>query len=190
MVNLRTNLRQRLRAPSAFPSFPSLPSSLRTNEASEPTLSPGLHTYRIDLYGGQRRVHLRVDPDGSGVLFRDVTDVIHLNATAAGIAYLALEGLSQERARRQMQRTYGKSAQLDADLASIYELVAAMTDPGYDCPTCALPELPRADLFSTPVHAPYKVDLAITYGCNNECPHCYNEPTHYPMASLSKEHWF
>ena len=190
MVNLRTNLRQRLRAPSAFPSFPSLPSSLRTKEASEPTLSPGLHTYRIDLYGGQRRVHLRVDPDGSGVLFRDVTDVIHLNATAAGIAYLALEGLSQERARRQMQRTYGKSAQLDADLASIYELVAAMTDPGYDCPTCALPELPRADLFSTPVHAPYKVDLAITYGCNNECPHCYNEPTHYPMASLSKEHWF
>ena len=199
MVNLRTDLRQRIRAhlstaTSDFPRFPSFPSSYRKEESDGYGAAPGLHTYRItDTHGYQRRVHLRVDPDGSGVLFRDVTDVIHLNVTATEIAHLALEGVPQDRARRQLRRTYGKSVssgQLDGDLASIYDLVGAMTDPGDACPTCALPELPRADLFSTPVHAPYKVDLAVTYGCNNECPHCYNEPTHYPMASLSKEHWF
>ncbi|MDV7398433.1 hypothetical protein RZS08_43915, partial [Arthrospira platensis SPKY1] len=31
---------------------------------------PGLHTYRIPLDGGQMRLHLRVEHDGSGVLFR------------------------------------------------------------------------------------------------------------------------
>ncbi|MEZ4769128.1 MAG: hypothetical protein R2844_11980 [Caldilineales bacterium] len=155
MVNLRTNLRQRLRSPVGFPAFPSFPSSLRTREAGEPDLAPGLHTYRItDTHGYQRRVHLRVDPDGSGVLFRDVTDVIHLNTTATQIAHMALEGERRDHARRRMQRIYGSSAQMEDDLVSIYALVLAMTDPGDACPTCALPELPRADLFSTPVHAP------------------------------------
>ena len=45
------------------------------------------------------------------------------------------------------------------------------------------------DLFSIPVHAPYKADLALTYGCNNACAHCYNEPSHLPMASLTKDQW-
>jgi hypothetical protein len=45
------------------------------------------------------------------------------------------------------------------------------------CPTCAQPDLPRIrPVQHSTVHAPYKADLALTYGCNNACPHCYNEP--------------
>ncbi|MBN1260269.1 MAG: hypothetical protein JXB35_06270, partial [Anaerolineae bacterium] len=43
---------------------------------------PGLHTYRLSLPGGQRRLHLRSEANGTGVLFVDVTEVIHLNPTA------------------------------------------------------------------------------------------------------------
>jgi len=40
-----------------------------------------------------------------------------------------------------------------------------------------------------PARAPYKADLALTYGCNNACGHCYNEPERFAMPSLTKEEW-
>ena len=42
----------------------------------------GLYTYRFRSENGQGIIHLRIDDDGRGVLFVDVTDVIHLNETA------------------------------------------------------------------------------------------------------------
>ena len=45
-------------------------------------------------------------------------------------------------------------------------------------------------VFSTPVIAPYKADLALTYACNNACPHCYNEPERFAMGSLAVEDWY
>jgi radical SAM protein with 4Fe4S-binding SPASM domain len=44
-------------------------------------------------------------------------------------------------------------------------------------------------LFSTPVAAPYKADLALTYGCNNACHHCYNEPRRSRMKPLPTAGW-
>ena len=155
----------------------------------------GLHTYRIPLDGGQMRLHLRVEQDGSGVLFRDVSEVVHLNSTAAELAWLALEDAPLKQATRSLRSRYSGAGrgQIEAEAARIYALVDGMRSPGDFCPTCALPDdlrPPQADLFSTPVHAPYKADLALTYGCNNACAHCYNEPSHLPMASLPKEKWF
>ncbi len=45
------------------------------------------------------------------------------------------------------------------------------------CPTCGLREetVQWSPPFSVPVSAPYKADLALSYGCNNRCPHCYNQ---------------
>lgn len=154
---------------------------------------PDLYTYRVAGDAGRAiRVHLRVAGDGSGVLFRDVTDVVHLNATAAEMAKLALDGVEPAAAAAVMRARYrGVSReQLAEELGRIYALVEAMRSPGESCPTCAVPDLSRAALFSTPVQAPYKADLALTYGCNNACAHCYNEPGRYAMPSLPKEGWF
>jgi radical SAM protein with 4Fe4S-binding SPASM domain len=137
------------------------------------------------------RLHLRVESDGAGVLFVDVTDVIHLNPTATEMAYLALEGLPMAQSRAHLLGRFRqvKAARLTRELEEIYALVTRLSNPGDDCPTCALPSLAQADLFSTPVQAPYKVDLALTYGCNNECPHCYNEPDRLAMGSLPVAEW-
>ncbi len=156
---------------------------------------PGLHTYRVPLDGGQMRLHLRVERDGAGVLFRDVSEVVHLNSTAAELAWLALEDAPLPQAAKAMRSRYSGAGrrQIEAEAARIYALVDAMRSPGDFCPTCALADdirPPQADLFSTPVHAPFKADLALTYGCNNACAHCYNEPSHLPMASLPKAQWF
>ncbi len=156
--------------------------------------APGLYTYPIKWDGGQRRVHLRVQEDGGGVLFVDVTDVIHLNTTAVTMVKLALEGIPQKEALGQLLRTYrgvGRS-ELGQALAKMYQLVGQLQqEAATACPTCTLaPLLEFQPVFSTPVTAPFKADLALTYACTNACPHCYNEPDRFAMGSLSRTDWF
>ncbi|HEX9922524.1 MAG TPA: radical SAM protein [Anaerolineae bacterium] len=154
--------------------------------------APGMYTYRLEPNGGQTRLHLRIEQDGSGVLFVDVTDIIHLNPTAAEMAKLALDEAPLERARAGLLACYTgvDPAQLTRELSHIYGMVDRLYHPDQGCPTCSIVDIQRTALFSTPVQAPYKVDMALTYGCNNECPHCYNEPDRYGMPSLPKEDWF
>jgi radical SAM protein with 4Fe4S-binding SPASM domain len=153
---------------------------------------PGMYTYHVSPPGGKIRIHLRIEPGRSGVLFVDVTEVIHLNPTAAEMAKLALDDVPYEQARAALTRRYRPSekARLAGELLQMYAMIDAFRYPGDDCPTCAVTGLERAPLFSTRALAPYKADLALTYGCNNECPHCYNEPDRFEMASLPKESWF
>ena len=78
-------------------------------QALNPSLqhpAPGLYTYPVSLNGGRRRVHLRVGDDGTGVLFIDVTEVIHLNATAVQMVRLALDQVPLREAEAQLARHY------------------------------------------------------------------------------------
>ena len=155
---------------------------------------PGLYTYRITPEDGERRIHLRVQPEGHGALFIDVTDVIHLNATATEIAKLALDEIPAAEARDLMARRFadvdGDNAQLARDVTKIYEMLAALRAPEGGCRICAVAD--RVDfrpLFSAPANAPYKVDVALTYACNNACPHCYNPAERFAMSTLSLADW-
>jgi len=160
------------------------------------TPSSGLLTYPIPLNGGQRRIHLRVHEDGSGVLFIDVTEVIHLNPTAAQMVKLALDGVPMPRAQAQIGRRFRgvTKAELTAGLTRMYEMVARLRESKPHlrgrCPTCAIADdIDFQPVFSTPVTAPYKADVALTYACNNACPHCYNEPERFAMPTLSVADW-
>ena len=53
---------------------------------------PGLYPYRFRTSHGLKQIHLRIEVDGSGILFVDVTEVVHLNKTATQMAILALDG--------------------------------------------------------------------------------------------------
>ena len=151
-------------------------------------VEPGLHAYRFGSNGARRRVHLRIQDDGSGVLFVDVSDVIHLSPTAAEMAKLALDGEPEERAAARIRRTFGSAPEVEAAHRRIRRLIDHVVRPEVGCPTCAL-ELPRSPLFGTRARAPFKVDLALTYACNNDCPHCYNEPDRFELSSLDREGW-
>ena len=55
------------------------------------------------------------------------------------------------------------------------------------CPISYL-DVQRIEPFDTPVSAPYRMDLALTYRCNAACGHCYvGRPR--DMESLSTEDW-
>lgn len=165
--------------------------SFRAAVAGMPPPNPGLYTFDLHPAGGQRRMHLRLEPDGAGVLFVDVTEVIHLNPTAAEMAYLALTGAPQARAAATLGRRVAPRdrAQLGQDLADVYAMISRFQQPADGCPTCSVPWLQQAPLFSQRTRAPYKADLAITYGCNNACNHCYNEPDRFTLPSLPAADW-
>lgn len=153
--------------------------------------APGLYTFRLTPPGGKIRLHLRVETDGSGILFVDVTDAVHLNPTATTMAKMALDGLPRPLARAHLLGRYAgvASETLDEELEQVYAMVDRFSNPGTGCATCSVADMKQTALFSTPVNAPYKVDLALTYGCNNECPHCYNEPDRLTMGSLAVPDW-
>lgn len=154
----------------------------------------GLHFYDISMPSGRTmRIHLRVEPSGNGVLFVDVTDVVHLNQTATLMAKMALDGVSRAEARARMGAWHADVSldQIENELRQIYDMVDSFSHPNGDCPTCELSDtLEMSPMFSIEVNAPYKVDMALTYGCNNECPHCYNENDRLQMPSLHVERWY
>ena len=150
----------------------------------------GLYTYRNHL-DGKRIIHLRIDDDGSGVLFADVTDVVHLNSTAAEMAKLALDGVHRSRAKTTVANRVPSVNRRTVveELEQIYQMVDRLQEPGGSCPTCSVLGLKASPLFSIRARAPYKADLALTYGCNNQCAHCYNEAERFDMSSLPGEQW-
>ncbi len=79
---------------------------------------------------------------------------------------------------------------LDTDLAHDFELTQQMIDQLVNneaCPICDLNLEINAPFTSTP-SAPYRMDLALTYRCNNACSHCYNARSRN-FPELPTEKW-
>ena len=139
------------------------------------TLSEGMYQYDIKDGDSKSRIHLRVDPDLSGILLVNASRVVHLNPTALFMAYLTLEKVDEKTALRALQSRFNApSRQLKQDYLDTRSRVEALIDDNSGmCPVCDLGlemDLP----FSRQLSAPYRMDLALTYRCNNDCAHCYN----------------
>lgn len=153
----------------------------------------GLYTYPITRDDGSfKRLHLRIKPDGGGILFVDVTDVIHLQGLGAETVKMALDGVSRNDAVAILRSKYQmKNQDFTKDIANAFQIVQHLLEDVDGCQTCALTGLlENAPLFSLQSNAPYKVDIALTYGCNNQCPHCYNESNRLSMPSLPLANWY
>lgn len=136
--------------------------------------SLGLYHYAIENPDEKSRVHLRMDTDGHGTLVVNANRVMHLNPTAALMAWLILEGVNEKDAANAIQRKYRVNAgQAHADLANIKMQLDELLRPDGSCPVHEL-ELDTIMPFSARPSAPYRMDLAVTYRCNNDCAHCYN----------------
>ena len=153
------------------------------------TPATGVYHFLRETQFEKNRVHLRLDPDGVGTLIVNANRIFHLNPTAALMAYFSLNHESEEAAVRNIEKKYAMfvfrgqkrlSAHFQSDLE---QLISPET-----CPICDL-ELETTAPFSATPTAPYRMDLALTYRCNNACAHCYNaRPRNYP--ELSTQEWF
>jgi radical SAM protein with 4Fe4S-binding SPASM domain len=134
----------------------------------------GLYHFRWEGPEEKSRVHLRLDPDGHGTLMVNASRILHLNPTAALMAYFILAELPDQSAVRQICRKYHVSARkAQADLGAIRSQLNELFRPDGACPIHEL-GLETIMPFSARPSAPYRLDLALTYRCNNNCSHCYN----------------
>ncbi len=149
----------------------------------------GLYHYTRETDFEKSRIHLRIDADGHGTLIVNANSVMHLNPTATFMAWLTLEGKTKEEIVRALRSQYLVSKQqADSDLSSFLFQFDELIRPDGACPIHEL-ELESLMPFSARSSAPYRMDLAVTYRCNNDCAHCYNaRERNFP--ELSTEQWF
>lgn len=136
----------------------------------------GLYSGTVEVEGGTHRVHLRVNPSGDGVLTLDASRILHVNATAAEMVKHLLDGLSEEQALSAMARRYrgiGKSI-LREDIGRIFATVKTLSATDQVCPLTDL-GVELIEPYTPALTAPMRMDLAITYRCQNRCAHCYNQ---------------
>ena len=152
-----------------------------------PTL--GLHHYLRENDQEKSRIHLRIDPDGHGTMIVNASSVMHLNPTATFMAWLILEGKSEQERISAIRSRYAVSkGQAQTDLSSFLFELNELIRPDGACPIHEL-EVESLMPFSTRPTAPYRMDLAVTYRCNNDCAHCYNaRERNFP--ELTTEQWF
>jgi radical SAM protein with 4Fe4S-binding SPASM domain len=164
-----------------------LQSRLGQRRSTSPACAPGLYHYIRQTEFERARVHLRIDPDGSGLLLVNANRVIHLNPTAALMAHLALEDTPPSAALQTITRTYDVTLdQARNDYTSIQYQLNELTRPDGACPVHDL-NIETIMPFSARPSAPYRMDLALTYRCNNDCAHCYNDrPRTFPEMTIDQ----
>ena len=162
---------------------------LFARHSSSVTPKAGLYHYTREDEHEKSRIHLRVDPDGTGTLIVNANRVMHLNPTAALMAYLVLEETEEEQAIKTVRKQYRVNAnQVRRDLSDFRFQISELLRPDGACPIHEL-ELDTTMPFSVRPSAPYRMDLAVTYRCNNDCAHCYNaRERNFP--ELSTQQWF
>ncbi len=150
-------------------------------------LAPGLYHYYDAGKFGARRLHLRLEPDQSAILMIDAYRVVHLNATAAAIVKYFLDDFPQQQSIRQLAAAFHISRKrAKKDFQETLEKIDLLVNHGDFCPISYF-GIDKIEAFQTPVSAPYRVDLALSYRCNIDCSHCYNQRRESP--ELDSDDW-
>ncbi|MBE0410892.1 MAG: radical SAM protein [Anaerolineales bacterium] len=150
-------------------------------------ISPGLYHYFHQENQGQSHIHLRISPQGDATLLINANQVLHLNPTAAIMAFLALEKTPQDKAVEKLTNNYEISEEIaEHDYAQFLSQFQLLINPESACPICDL-DLDIKPPFNSIPSAPYRMDLALTYRCNNDCSHCYNaRPRDFPELNTNQ----
>ncbi|MEM2702203.1 MAG: radical SAM protein [Candidatus Bathyarchaeia archaeon] len=122
---------------------------------------------------GTLRLHLRLEKDGSGVLIINASRVIFLNKTAAEYVALFLKGFDEDKVVRKMVSHYNIDEEtVRKDYREVLYVINTFVNTPDVCPISYL-GVEKMEPFQRELSAPYRMDLAITYRCNNRCMHCY-----------------
>jgi radical SAM protein with 4Fe4S-binding SPASM domain len=150
--------------------------------------APGIYRFMRSEQEENSKIHLRIDKDKNAILLINASRILHLNPVAAFMAYLALNHIPDDRACKAISRVYHVSQkQLFTDYAQFTLQLGELLRPDGACPIHDL-GLDTIPPFSAKPSAPYRMDLAITYRCNNDCSHCYNaRPRSFP--EISTQQW-
>ena len=135
------------------------------------------------------RIHLRLQPDGSGVLVVNAATVLHLNPTAAECAYHFIKGTAPDAAAKEIASRYriNKTTALQDynDFAARIQRLMTATDLD---PESYL-DFERVSPHSVHLSAPLRLDCALTYRLPAGAQADY-APTKRVDRELTTDEWF
>ena len=137
---------------------------------------------------GDIRLHLRRQGD-SGLLIINASRILNLNPTATFFVERILKGKADPEIIKELRSLYRVSEQqANTDLQSLKEMIHILSTTDDICPIHSL-QMEESNLTELHLTAPLRMDLAITYRCNNKCNHCYNQPDSPNATELDTNTW-
>ncbi len=148
----------------------------------------GRYTYRGRGKFAGLALQLRVEPDSQGLLVINANTVLYLNETATAHAYFFMQGLSEDDAVKKIRSVYRvnkKTAKQDHE--KLVYAVSTLAQTEEVCPVSFL-DVKSVEPFTQEYSAPLRMDLALTFRCQNNCVHCYAGGPHQ-TEELATEQW-
>ena len=163
-------------------------SFLRKTFGRVPRILEGSYTYRGKGGLAGLALQLRVEPDGHGILVINADRVLFLNETATVYAYYFVQGLSADAVQEKVRRTYRvDAATARRDYEKLAYTISTLANTEKVCPLSFL-GVKTVEPFTHAYSAPLRMDLAVTFRCQNNCIHCYAGGPH-ETEELSTEQW-
>jgi organic radical activating enzyme len=152
-------------------------------------LPAGMHTYASPPDAASPfRMHLRLEPDGSGMLILNASTVLHLNPTAAEYAYLWVKETAPENAAKAIASRYrvGRKQAMQ-DYRDFIQRVKTLLET-QDLDPVTFLDFDRHDPYSKEISAPYRLDCALTYRLP-EGESAHYAPTERAKNELGTQEW-
>jgi len=155
---------------------------------SPPKIPAGRHTYRGKGPLTGLALQLRVESDGEGILVINADRVLFLNETATAYVYFFMHGLSSGEVMKKIRRAYRVNAETaKKDYEKLIYTISTMASTEKICPVSYL-DVKTVEPFTHSLSAPLRMDLALTFRCQNNCIHCYAGGPH-ETDELSTDQW-
>src|SRR3972149_12195790 len=153
-----------------------------------PKIPTGRYTYRGTGKFARRALQLRVEQNGRGVLVINANTVLHLNETASAYAYFFMQGNLEADVLKNVRQMYrvGK-AKAKEDYEKLVYTISTLAETEEVDPVSFL-EVSKEEPFTYQYSAPLRMDLALTFTCQNDCVHCYAGGPH-ETPELNTAQW-
>jgi uncharacterized radical SAM superfamily Fe-S cluster-containing enzyme len=148
----------------------------------------GRYSYRgVDKFAGMS-LQLRVEQNRQGVMVINGNNVLHLNHSATAFAYYFMQGLPEKEVVSKIRHIYRVSAEkAKADYEKLVYTISTLAQTQKIDPISFL-EIEKEEPFTYQYSAPLRMDMALTFRCQNDCIHCYAGGPH-STPELTTEQW-
>ena len=153
-----------------------------------PEIPMGRYTYRGTGKFARMALQLRIEQQGRGVMVINANAVLHLNETASAYAYFFMQGMHETDVLKKVRRVYRvKMSKAKEDYEKIVYTISTLAGTENVDPVSFL-EVEKEEPFTYQYSAPLRMDLALTFKCQNDCIHCYAGGPH-ETPELNTEQW-
>ncbi|MCD6577837.1 MAG: radical SAM protein [Anaerolineaceae bacterium] len=134
------------------------------------------------------KIHLRVEPDGTGILIINASTVLHLNQTAVEYAYYFIKGTKKEDIPPLVAARFDVSVkQSQRDMEEFLSKIDTLIHTEDLDPVTYL-GIDRVEPYSQNISAPYRLDCALTYRVSDGMD-ANTAPTKRVERELSTDEW-